>query len=259
MKYNIAILVPTYQRKNGSSPHILSLMFTMLSKQIIPSNTNVTLFIIGDYYENGDEFKELCDNGSELLRNKITVVSYNCDIHFRNGYFKYKENNWCMGGINAVVKGLQMIKEGGFDYYFHLDDDDYWYPEYINYVLDCIDEYPESAFTICKSVYHDNYELPKTQITDLFYNNYQIKKWDSTHSAWAINMNLIGDELLKVYTNYLNQVLAIKTNPDSEIHFKPCDGEILLHFSSLQREGKIKALCLPIKYVKKINNGNTPE
>jgi hypothetical protein len=258
MQHKIAILVPTYQRKTGVSPNILGAMFDMLSKQIIPANTAVTLFVIGDCYENDTEFRELCNNAVSLLANKITVTSHNCDIHFRNGYFKHCQNNWCMGGINAVVTGLQMIKDGGFDYHFHLDDDDYWYPEYIKYAMNCLEQYPESAFTICKAHYLNNIELPKATITELFYNNYLIKPCDSVHASWIINMNLIGAELLAVYTRYLNQVLLIKSNPESEILFKPCDSLILAHFRVLQRTNKINAMCLPIKHVKKETEYNNP-
>lgn len=258
MKHKIAILVPTYQRGTGVSPKILSAMFDMLSKQIIPANTSVTLFIIGDCYENDTEFQELCNTAASLLENKINVIHHNCDIHFRNGYFKHTQNSWCMGGINAVVTGLQMIKDGGFDYYFHLDDDDYWYPEYIKYVMDCLEKYPESAFTICKAYYCNNFELPRGIISELFYNNYLIKPCDSVHASWIINMNLIGTELIEIYTRYLNQVLLIKSNPESEILFKPCDSEILAHFSVLQSINKIKAMCLPIKYVKKESEFNVP-
>lgn len=259
MKHKIAILVPTYQRKNDRTHQILTAMFDMLFKQIIPENISISVFVIGDYYENNDEFTELCNSGAALLESKMTVIYHNCNIHFRNNYFKIKNNSWCMGGINAVVTGLQMISDAGFDYYFHLDDDDYWYPEYINYVIKCLERYPESAFTICKGYYCNSGELPRANVTELFYNNYQIRKWDSIHASWVINMKLIGDELLKVYNGYLNQVLAIKTNPAAEFNFKPCDGEILSYFGKLQVENKIKALCLPEKYVRKETDMNIPE
>ncbi len=258
MQHKIAILVPTYQRQTGTTPKILSDMFEMLSKLVIPTNTTVTLFIIGDCYEDTTEFKTLCDTAESLLANKITVMYHNCTIHFRNGYFKHTQNSWCMGGINAVVTGLQMIKEGEFNYYFHLDDYDYWYPEYIKYAINCLEQYPQSAFTICKSYYINNIELPKATISALYYNNYIIKKCDSVHASWIINMNLIGDELLKVYTQYLEQVLLIKLNPNSEILFPPCDSAILSHFRILQLTNKIKAICLPIKHVKKVTDGNQP-
>jgi hypothetical protein len=258
MQHKIAILVPTYQRKTGLSPKILGSMFDMLSKQVIPANTTVTLFVIGDCYENDTEFQELCNNAKSLLVNKIKVIYHNCTIHFRNGYFKHSRNSWCMGGINAVVTGLAMIKDSGFDYYFHLDDDDYWYPEYIKYAINCLEQYPESAFTICKA-YYANTELPRATISELSYNNYLIRACDSVHASWIINMNLIGDELLKIYTQYLEQVLLIKLNPESEILFPPCDSAILSHFSILQRTNKIKAICLPIKHVRKETDGNIPQ
>jgi hypothetical protein len=254
-KSTIAILVPTYQRKNGKTPEIIKKMVTMLSKQIYTGD--ITLFIIGDCYENNEEFESICNEAKQSLSHKMNVVHYNCDIHFRDDYFKINKNKWSMGGINAVTQGLQRIYDGGYDYYFHLDDDDYWYPEYINYVMDSLHKFPETAFCICKAYYKD-YELPRQNITELYYNNYKLVNSDSVHASWCINMKLIGKEFLEFNKNMLNAVLELKTNPEKEINYFPGDGQILDHFGKLQEENKIKAICLPQKYVRKDTDVNIP-
>jgi hypothetical protein len=255
-KDKIAILVPTYQRKNDKSPTILKKMINMLNNQIY--NGDVTLFIIGDCYENNDEFESLCCEARQILSPKIKVIHHNCDVHFRNGYFRKKFNEWALGGINAVTYGLQQIYDGCYDYYFHLDDDDYWYPEYINYVIESLHKFPETGFCICKSYYYND-ELPRSPITDLYYNNYTLVGCDSVHSSWTINMKLIGSQFLEYNKFMLAVVLKLKTNPERERKYKSGDSQLLNFFSKLQEEKKIKAICLPEKYVRKENDFNIPE
>ena len=252
----IAILVPTYRRKNGNTLSNLENVFNMLNKQTYEHP--FTLFLIGDYYDDATEFDAICAMGEHILKSRgCSIVYHNCDIHFRNGYFKRKLNEWSMGGINAVVTGLQMIYDGEYDYYFHLDDDDHWMPEYIKYIMDSLIKVPETAFGICNA-YYKHFSLPLKFNGELKYNNYNVIPCDSVHSSWVVNMKLIGDIILNINKSFLNEILSFKTNPELEFEFQPGDAIILNAIGTLQRNNGLKAVCFPEKYVKKETDGNIP-
>jgi len=246
----IAVIICTYQRPQNKSKEYLIKMFQMLKNQ---TYKDFKVFIIGDYYEDNNEFEELCKNY------KGDIYYYNSPIHFRKNYFSIKMNKWCNGGTNSRFIGIKKALEEKYDYYFHLDDDDFWYPNHIDNAVKYIKEFPLVDFMICKSNYK-NIILPREEkkIKNKKYNNFIITPCNSVHSSWIINLNTLGEFFSKKFTERLDIINKIKNKKIKEYILDPFDANILSNLKLLQNNGKIKAICILEKTVIKESDVNIP-
>lgn len=246
----LAVIICSYDRKNTSSKNILIKMFKMLENQ---TYQDFKVFIIGDCYTNNDEFENICKS----YNNKIYYE--NSPIHFREGYFNLKINKWSCGGMNSRLIGIKKAIEENFDYYLHLDDDDFWVPNHIENVVKYINNFPKIDFIICKSKYK-NYMLPieHKQINEKKYNNFIIKPCNSVHSSWVINLNTLGTIFIDLFEKRLNIINEIKNKKIKEYELNPFDSEILKELFNLQKTNKIKAICILEKTVVKNTDINIP-
>ena len=144
-----AIIIPTYQRKNGKTKEYIQKISEMLLKQ---TYQNYTVFLIGDDYTDKNEFLELVS-----LFDK-EIYHFNNEKAYREGYFNINDNKWCIGGVMAIEHGVRKAKEQKFRYYLHLDDDDYWEPNKLQVVKESIEEFPESDFIFhCSKLHHPRF------------------------------------------------------------------------------------------------------
>ena len=108
---NIAITTATYQRPDGGTPEYLFRALNSIKEQ---HHQDFKLFLIGDNYEDNDEFESLATS----VLDPEKVYFENLPVaEERSIYTDY--NLWCCGGVNAMNTGIQRALEQGFDWIAH--------------------------------------------------------------------------------------------------------------------------------------------
>jgi len=246
----VCVVMPTYFRKNGSTRELLSRALRNLEAQ---TYKNFKLFLIGDHYDDNDEFEEICKSY------KKDIFYKNNEEHYRCYDFPNKYTYWTIGGGLALKTGIEKAIEEKFDYYFHLDDDDQWRDIHIQVVVENINKFPDAAFILTKAKYSDIF-LPTTKENNVFYNNYIPKGEDSVHASHVYKLPLLGDIVVDVINS--NHTLANKINNKEDgfedITIPPGDATILNHINSMVLTKEIKSLYIPIITVNKVSDQNYP-
>lgn len=245
---NVCVVMPTYFRKNGTTKELLSRALRNLEAQ---TYKNFKLFLIGDHYDDNEEFEEIC----KTYNNNIFYK--NNEEHYRCYDFPNKHMYWTIGGGLALKTGIEKAIEEKFDYYFHLDDDDEWCYFHIEIVVKHIKQFPLADFILTKAKY-ENMFLPSTIETKIFYNNYIPRGQDSVHASHVYKLNSVGHVILNVINT--NHILANKINNKETTvdYISPGDATILNHIKSMVINNIIKALYLPIITVNKSSDQNYP-
>jgi hypothetical protein len=250
MDPKICVIMPTYLRKNGSTKYLLSKALRNLEAQ---TYKNFKLFLIGDHYDNNEEFEELCKSY------KNDIFYKNNEQHYRCYNFSNKHTYWTIGGALALKTGIEKAIEENFNYYLHLDDDDEWRDIHIEVVVEHIKKFPLSSFILTKAKYGNTF-LPRTIEKNTFYNNYIPRGEDSVHASHVYTLPLLGNVVLDVINK--NHILATKiSNKESGfegITIHPTDATILDNINSMVVTNKIKSLYIPIITVNKVSDQNYP-
>ena len=126
---------------------------------------NFKVFITGDNYQPEKEFLEVCNEY------KGEIYIHNNNHSCRDLKLGPIENYWRCGGLYAVYHSYNKALEEGYEIAIMLDDDDYWYDSHVDNVISNFIKYPKTAFMITKSEYCGS-TLPRTNITNVYYNNY---------------------------------------------------------------------------------------
>ena len=150
MKFSIVIT--TYQRGDGSTPNVLR---RALDSVFAQDYKNFKVFVIGDKYENNQEFIDIC---SSYDQDKI----YYENLPFAAERDKYTDKwvIWSYAGCYANNYGINKAVEMGYEYVCHLDHDDEWYPNHLSSLKDAIDK-TNSPFLCTKSEYVMGKILPR--------------------------------------------------------------------------------------------------
>jgi glycosyltransferase involved in cell wall biosynthesis len=149
----IGIVIPTYQKQNGTTPSLLTRALNSIKTQ---THTDYKVFLIGDRYDNDNEFVELA-----------TSIIDNDKIHYENLSVanereKYPIGSpqlWCAGGVNATNWGIEKSISEGITYICHLDHDDYWDPTHLELINKVLEE-RDTAFVYTCSTYINRGILP---------------------------------------------------------------------------------------------------
>jgi hypothetical protein len=246
----VCVIIATYFRKNGNTKEFLSRALRNLESQ---TYKNFKLFLIGDHYDNNDEFEEICKSY------KKDIFYKNNKQHYRCYNFPNKHTYWAIGGGLALKTGIEKAIEEKFDYYLHLDDDDLWRDNHIQVVVEHIKKFPLAYFILTKAKYRDTF-LPQTGEQNVFYNNYIPKGEDSVHASHVYKLPLMGNVVLDVINH--NHTLANKINNKeagfNHINIPPGDATILDNINCIVKNNIIKSLYIPIVTVNKISDCNFP-
>lgn len=243
-----AVVIPTYQRKNGKTIEYVKRLSEMLKKQ---TYSNFKVFLIGDNYEDENEFLSLVS-----LFPRKQIYFHNNSKSYREGYFKEGVNKWCIGGVMAIEYGVRKAKELDFQYYLHLDDDDIWSSNKMEIIKDTITKFPEADFIYHASNYL-NRVLPNEcdEHIEMKYNNLIPRNSNIVHST---NVLSLKDENYNIFMNYTHQVMQhaenIKNSVVSETKLYAFDAGIIDLFTSKP----IKFLFIPKILSSKENDGNVP-
>lgn len=169
----IGIIIPTYQRKDGNSIKYLQKSLNSIKNQ---TYTNYKLFLIGDKYDNNEEFINI----SKSIIPKEKIFSINLPhAKERDKYSPGDKKLWCSGGVNATNYGIDLCLKENISHICHLDHDDWWESTHLEEISKFINDY---FFITTKSNHINNQILPKN-INTPFYP----KSGDIVRSATCIN------------------------------------------------------------------------
>lgn len=215
-----AIVIPTYKRKNGETPNHMKNVADFISKQ---TYQNYHIFLIGDNYEDEEEFKQLIS-----LFPSDKIYSYNNKSSYREDYFESNNNKWAIGGVMALKHGVSKAKELNYKYYVHLDDDDTWTLDKLENHKKVIDQFPKSDFIFHGSKY-GNMILPiEHKEYNLDYNNLKPRSCNIVHSSNCLSLN---DNCFNLFINYTNNIMdiaeKIKNKEIKEYDFFPFDAGLI--------------------------------
>ena len=251
--FKVAVCTQSYYRKDGSTKKCLQNMFKMLESQ---TNKNFKIFITGDNYEQEKEFFDVCHE----YKGEINI--YNNNYSFRDMKLGNILNYWACGGLSAAYNSYIRAKEEGYDIVLMLDDDDIWKESHVDNVVSNFIKYPETAFMITRSLFRvklnePHYYLPRSNINDIYYNNYIPSNSDSVRSASAHNLNIIYEDVKKLWDDIIKNVENIHLKGGEEKHvIYACDAALLDLIGENVKQNKYKSLYVPIVSVQKDSDGN---
>lgn len=236
--FKFAVCMATYRRPNNKSPYYLQ---RSLSSVLNQTATNWHIFLVGDKYENQEEFDKAV---SLVPSEKITAV--NLPVAPERENITNPHERWKVAGANAFNHVHQLALNAGFDYILHLDDDDFFHTKKIQLLNYAVNLYPNSSFLFHYSDYIANLILPRFKRSDTIHpNNLIPQPEDCIHSSFCIHKSVLQNfsysgwkpgchqylEGDKQFLNYLHTYL--KDNPSSFSLFIPfnlCDHKIQREF-----------------------------
>jgi glycosyltransferase involved in cell wall biosynthesis len=127
----LAILIPTYRKGNGEFKDQLIQCLQSVSNQ---TYSNYRVYLIGDNYENNDEFLEL----SKII-DSSKIVAKNLPIAYERSKYSGRKL-WVCGGVNASNIGIDLAINDGCSYICHLDHDDKWSSNHLQVISNAIDK-----------------------------------------------------------------------------------------------------------------------
>jgi glycosyltransferase involved in cell wall biosynthesis len=148
---NFAIVITTYQKKDGTTPFFLKRAIDSIMDQ---NYDNFKIYVIGDKYENNEEFKLICDKYP-----KDKLYYENLPEAKERDVYTDKWLIWSYAGCFANNYGINKSVNDGFEYICHLDHDDEWYPNHLSSLNDAINK-TEALWLCTKSEYINNIVLP---------------------------------------------------------------------------------------------------
>jgi glycosyltransferase involved in cell wall biosynthesis len=175
----LGIVIATYQKPDGSTPSLLKRAIESIKKQ---TYQDYILIIIGDKYENNNEFEVIC-NDKEL---EGKIIYKNLPIaKEREKYSAGSKELWSAGGVNARNYGIDLGLKHGLTYICHLDHDDYWHLQHLEVINHTIELTKDASFINTCSTYFDSH-LPKVKLTNEIQLS-EIKPGGLIHSSVCIN------------------------------------------------------------------------
>jgi glycosyltransferase involved in cell wall biosynthesis len=153
----LGVTIHTYQRADGQTPNLLLKTIQSVANQ---SYQNFKIFIVGDKYENNQEFEDII-NGFVDIADKVVFEN----LPFANERDKYLGVNntalWNCGGANALNHANNLAKAHGITKVCHIDHDDIWLPNHLELIAKTIIEKQNPAFIYTLSRYLDNPVFPQ--------------------------------------------------------------------------------------------------
>lgn len=181
------IVIATYYRKDGLTLKYLTRCLESVKKQ---TYTNWVVYLIGDEYENTDEFNKfatLIDTNKIIIHNKPDP---------ERKHILDKSRLWNIAGASAMNYGLNLARSNGEKYYVHLDDDDFWESKHLENLYQAYQNYSNCIFAYTKSTYPyahvvPNKILPREDIKSIFPNNLLPRNSNLIHSSVSFRCDII--------------------------------------------------------------------
>lgn len=187
----LAIVTPTYQRTDNTTPYYLSRLITALKSQ---THTDFKFYLIGDKYENNSEF--------ESFSNLLAGIDYHMEnLPVAKERDKYPANTrqlWCCGGVNAYNHGIELALNDGYDWICHLDHDDYWDSDHLSVINTAIETIKNVAVVYTCAEYTYDRHIPPVPLDNEYVFQLPVA-CNTIHSAVCINHRAIPLRLRDVY------------------------------------------------------------
>jgi glycosyltransferase involved in cell wall biosynthesis len=148
----IGIVIPTYKKRNGETPFLLSRALFSIKNQ---TYDNYKVFLIGDRYDDNFEFMQLAN----LIEEKKIYAENLLVAAEREKYEIGSEQLWSAGGVNATNYGINKSLENGINYICHLDHDDYWENNHLE-VINKLLEHTNTSFVYTCANYTNTQLIP---------------------------------------------------------------------------------------------------
>jgi glycosyltransferase involved in cell wall biosynthesis len=187
----LGIVINTYQKLDGSTPSLLARAIDSVKEQ---THQDYTLIIIGDKYEDNDEFESICYNsnlGDKLIFKNLPYAKE------REKYPIGSNELWCSGGITARNTGIDISLQLGLEYICHLDHDDYWHPNHLSHIANVINQDTNTAFVYTCSTYINRY-IPAVPLDSTIIPMLPVP-CNLVHSSVCINHAMIPLQYRDVY------------------------------------------------------------
>jgi len=196
-----AVTIATYQRKDGKTPELLKRALDSVFNQ---THQDFKVFIVGDDYDNDVEFKEIV---SQYPQDKIYSVnlpeSYDRlkykGIGSENFEFDTNRALWCNSGRTPMNIGIELALHNGYDWVAHLDHDDFWEPNHLEFINNVVERYGyECIWITTKATFGPNDVMEvETNGWDVVY--HLPRGYNVIHSAIAMSMKRIPLRYRDVY------------------------------------------------------------
>lgn len=181
------IVMTTYYRKNNATLQKITRAINSIKNQ---TYKNWKLFLIGDHYENEEEFQLIC---SLLPKEKITAINLPFAAERENINFQ-GHSLWCSAGANASNTGIEQTIKENILLHCHMDDDDEWLPFHLELLNMGYTSYPDSVFIYTNALYTDRNKNTRIYPTEyispfLQYNNLPPRPEKLIHStaSWKLD------------------------------------------------------------------------
>lgn len=177
----LGIVISTYQRPDGKTPELLARTLNCVLNQ---SYDNWKIFLIGDKYNNSNEFEQL---SSLIPENKIISLNLPVAVE-RERYPNGGRNLWHSGGANATNIGIELAVNSGYHYICHLDHDEIWETNHLEVIAKGIED-TGALFLYTKGLMY-NTELPQVNSQELYIKQ-RAQPARAVKSATCINYKVI--------------------------------------------------------------------
>ena len=180
----IGISIATYRKPDGSTKELLTRALESIKNQ---THQDYKVFLIGDKYDDVDEFNEIAT--SIIPPEKI----YYENLPYAKERDKYFGVNnmalWTSGGCNAR-NHANSVASNELTYVCQLDHDAYYLPNHLSNIVNAIQKYPDAAFiyTLAKHLFFDVFPHVKADGSII---EKLPEPSNVTHSSVCINNRLI--------------------------------------------------------------------
>ena len=180
-----AIVMATFNRKNGKTPTYLKRAIESIIKQ---KHKHWDIILVGDKFEPEHIVTDIVNSyKNDLGDNKIIYLN---NQKVERDYIFNKYNLWKCAGATSMNMGLKYARENNYKYYCHLDDDDYWSDTHLLELAKIYNNYPNCIFSNTQSTYTNSF-LPREKF-DLYENNRMPLSENTIHSSISFRIDILG-------------------------------------------------------------------
>lgn len=155
----VGVVFATYDRPDRSSPQKLERAIESLRGQ---QYQDWKLFLVSDSYSDKAHLQKIT---TSLPPNSVVILETNRASHLD----RHHEEVVLNAGVEAYKVGLMALLGEGFDLGCQLTDDDFWYPEHLQVLVETYLRYPQAVILYTQALYR-NQPYPNLDVP-IAYNN----------------------------------------------------------------------------------------